>query len=92
MPFQQTSVTKPLAAVTRMCEAGNAVLFLPNQFGASIVINMLSGQFETEELREEEGNYMLDVWIPPAQEVQEVTQEASAGRAENSGPGFARQR
>ena len=85
MPFQQTSVTKPLAAVTRMCEAGNAVLFLPEQFGASIVINMLSGEFEVEELREEDGNYMLDVWIPPVEEVKQAAENAGA---RNEGSGF----
>ena len=92
MPFRQTSVTKPLAAVTRMCEAGNAVLFLPQQFGSSIVINMLSGEFETEDLREEDGNYMLDVWIPPANEVREVVQNVTNDGGGNNSPGFARQR
>ena len=76
MPFQQTSVTKPLAAVTKMCEAGQAVLFLPEEFGSSIVINMLSGDYETEELRQEDGNYMLDVWIPPIEEVEKAKQKA----------------
>ena len=76
MPFQQTSVTKPLASVVKMCESGTAVLFLPEQFGASIMINMLSGEFEVEELREEDGNYMLDVWIPPMEEVQSATRTA----------------
>ena len=64
--FQNTAVTKPLLSVKRMCEEGKAVLFLPHGYGPSVVINMVSGEFEIEELREEEGNYILDAWIPPA--------------------------
>ena len=92
MPFQQTSVTKPLAAVTKMCEAGQAVLFLPEQFGSSVVINMLSGEYETEELRAEDGNYMLDVWIPPAAEVEQARRQAGEGQTNHSNTGFAGQR
>ena len=87
MPFQQTSVTKPLAAVTKMCEAGQAVLFLPEEFGSSIVINMLSGEYETEELRQVDGYYMLDVWVPPAEEVERARQQAG-----NPETGFVGQR
>ena len=64
------------------------MLFLPEQFGASIMINMLSGEFEVEELREEDGNYMLDVWIPPIPEVQQATKAA----AEDNSAGFLRPR
>ena len=58
-------------------------MFLPEQFGSSVVINMLTGEYEIEELREEDGNYMLDVWIPPIEEVEQMTQEVGADR--NSG-------
>ena len=92
MPFQQTSVTKPLAAVTKMCEAGQAVLFLPEQFGSSVVINMLSGEYETEDLRAEDGNYMLDVWIPPAAEVEQARRQAQGGPTSYNEAGFAGQR
>lgn len=87
IPFQQTSVTKPLAALTKMCEAGQAVLFLPEEFGSSIVIKMHSGEYETEETRQEDGNCMLDVWIPPAEEVEKAKQKAG-----NPEAGFVGQR
>ena len=47
---------------------------------------MLTGEYETEELREEDGNYMLDAWIPPA------SMQRSAEDEETSSAGFIRPR
>ena len=64
MTFQATEkVRKPLAAVKRIVEAGHAVVFLPDNFGGSFILNLETG--EENGLREDDGNYMLDVWIPP---------------------------
>ena len=65
MTFQATEkVRKPLAAVKRIVEAGHAVVFAPEDLGGSFILNLESG--EENGLREDDGNYMLDVWIPPA--------------------------
>ena len=65
MRFQATEkVRKPLAAVKRIVEAGHAVIFAPEDMGGSFILNLSSG--EENSLREDDGNYMLDVWIPPA--------------------------
>ena len=65
MTFQATErVRKPLAAVKRIVEAGHAVVFAPEELGGSFILNLESG--EENGLREDDGNYMLDVWVPPA--------------------------
>ena len=63
MTFQACDVTKPLASVKRMMDAGHAVVFAPEEAGGSFVMNLSSGEDET--LIEEDGNYYIDVWIPP---------------------------
>ena len=63
MTFQACDVMKPLASVKRMVEAGNAVVFAPDEWGGSFVVNC--DTLEEEQLREEDGNYVLDVWVPP---------------------------
>ena len=68
MRFQATDkVKKPLAAVKRIVEAGHAVIFAPESMGGSFILNLES--LEDNSLREDDGNYMLDVWIPPAASV-----------------------
>ena len=49
---------------------------------------MLSGELEVDELRAEDRNYMLDVWIPPVEEVEHATKTAE----EDSTAGFVRPR
>ena len=44
----------------RTCEAGRVVVF--DEDGSSIY-NKMTG--ELNQLREEAGNYMFDVWVPP---------------------------
>ena len=66
MTFQATKkVKKPLASVKRMVEARHAVIFAPDDVGGCFILNLESG--ETNQLREADGNYMLDVWVPPAE-------------------------
>lgn len=60
MTFQGAPVSKPLGSVKRICSAGHFVLFDEE---ASFICNKSTG--EINYLREEEGNYMLDVCIPP---------------------------
>ena len=64
MTFQAAPVAKPLGSVDRICEAGHVVVF---DSDGSYIFNK-----KTEEinwLRIENGNYMLDVWVPPASQV-----------------------
>ena len=63
MTFQACEVTKPLASVNRMMDAGHAVVFAPESAGGSFVMNLETG--EDEVLIEEDGNYYMDVWVLP---------------------------
>ena len=60
MTFTGAPVAKPLGSVKRLCLSGHIVIF--DEEG-SYIMNKQSG--ECNMLREEDGNYMLDVWIPP---------------------------
>ena len=53
-------MSKPLASVKKICQAGHVVWF---DEGGSFIFNKATG--ECNALREEAGNYMLDVYIPP---------------------------
>ena len=53
-------VATPLASVKRICAAGHMVVF--DEQG-SFIYNKLTGELNA--LREEQGNYMLDVYVPP---------------------------
>ncbi len=64
MTFQAAPVSKPLGSVKRMCAAGHRVVF--DEEG-SFIQNKASGEINW--LREEEGNYVLDVWIVPPEAV-----------------------
>ena len=63
MTFQACDVTKPLAVVKRLMDAGHAVVFAPEELGGSLILNLASG--EDEPLVGEDGNYHMDVWVPP---------------------------
>ena len=60
MKMQAAEVSRPLASVKRICEAGHVVVF--DEEG-SYIFNKSTG--EINQLREESGNYMFDVWVPP---------------------------
>ncbi len=61
MTFQAAPVSKPLGSVKRICGTGHRVVF--DEEG-SFIQNKTTGEINW--LREEEGNYILDVWIIPA--------------------------
>ena len=60
MVFTGAPVAKPLASVKKICMAQHTVLF--DEEG-SFIYNKQTG--EVNALREESGNYMLDVYVPP---------------------------
>jgi hypothetical protein len=60
MRITAAPVTKPLASVMKIVEAGHMVVF--DKTG-SYIFNHASGELNV--LREEDGNYMLDVWVRP---------------------------
>ena len=64
MKVQAAPVTKPLASVMRIVQAGHVVVFDEE---ASYILNKRTG--EVNLLREEDGNYMLDVWVKPTRAV-----------------------
>jgi hypothetical protein len=67
MTVQAAPVTKPLASVMRIVRAGHMVVF---DNAGSYIYNK-----ETRELnmlREEDGNYMLDVWVKPTSDENEA--------------------
>ena len=63
MKMQAAEVSRPLASVKRICEAGHTVVF--DQTG-SFMYNKRTG--EVNYFREDSGNYIMDVWVPPADE------------------------
>ena len=60
MAFQATPVAKALGSVWKICKQGHSVIFDDE---GSYIYNKTTGELNW--LREEDGNYMLDVWIPP---------------------------
>ena len=61
MTFQAARVSKPLGSVTRIFAAGHRVVF--DEDGSDIENNTTG---EVNMLREDNGNYMLDMWIVTA--------------------------
>ena len=66
MTLQAAPVSKPLGSVKRMCANSHRVVFDDD---GSYIQNKLTGEINW--LREDNGNYMLDVWIVPPNELQE---------------------
>ena len=60
MTFQAAPVAKPLGSVKRICQAGHYVIFDED---GSYIMNKATGELNW--LREQNGNYMLDGWVPP---------------------------
>ena len=60
MTFQAAPVAKALGSVTRICQAGHRVVFDSEE--GSYIENKHTGEINW--LREENGNYILDLWIP----------------------------
>ena len=74
MTFQVAKVSKPLGAVSRICDAGHTVVF---KAGAGCIINDATG--EQTWLRRENGVYVLDAWVAPPQCVQELQASTFGG-------------
>ena len=72
MTFQAAPVSKALGSVKRMCSSGHRVVF--DEDGL-YVENKITGEINW--LREEAGNYMLDLWVIPPEE---MPAEAGFGR------------
>ena len=60
MLMRAAPVSKPLASVKKICQAGHAVIFDDE---GSFIINKTTGEMNW--MREDDGNYMLDAWVPP---------------------------
>ena len=65
MAFTGAPVAKPLASARKICTARHTVIF--DECG-SYIHNKSTG--EVNQLRGEQGNYMLDMYVPPNNEVQ----------------------
>ena len=63
MKFQTCDVTKPLAAVCNMLDNDQAVVFAPEKYGGSFVVDLETG--DEEPLEREDGNFVMHVWVPP---------------------------
>ena len=68
MTFQAAPVAKPSGSVKRICQAGHYLIFDED---GSYIVSMITG--EPNWLREQSGNYMLDVWIPPSSQTDAST-------------------
>ena len=65
MKYQVAPVAKPLVAVKRICQTGHRVVY---DGDGSYIEHKATGKRIW--LREEDGNYMLDTWVLPKEEVQ----------------------
>ena len=65
MKFQICDISKSLASVSRIVEAGHRVIFDIPEAG-SYIENRQTG--ERTYLRQERGLYLLDAWVMPNQE------------------------
>jgi hypothetical protein len=59
--YRACDVTKPLGSVSKICKKGHRVVF---EDGCSYIYNLYTG--DTTWLREENGVYIMDVWVPPS--------------------------
>ena len=65
MTLQAAPVSRPLGSVMRMCRSGHRVIFDDE---GSYIEHKVSGEINW--LREEDGNYMLDVWVIPRETIE----------------------
>ena len=74
MTLQAAPVDRPLGSVKRMCQAGHRIVF---DSDGSYVLNKTTK--EVNWLREENGNYMLDMWVILASWLQQGTSHMTKG-------------
>ena len=65
MRFQAAPVERPLGSVMRICAAGHRVVFDADE--GSYILNKESGELNW--LREDNGNYVMDTWVPPPSDI-----------------------
>ena len=63
MTFQSCDATKSLASVANMLDARQAVIFAPEEYGGSCVVDLETG--DEEPLIRQDGNFIMQVWVPP---------------------------
>lgn len=73
MTFQACDVTKSVASVANMLDAGQAVIFAPEAYGGSCVVDLESG--DEEQLLRQDGNLIMEVWVPPPKVAADVVRQ-----------------
>ena len=73
MTFQICDVTKALASVANMLDSNQAVIFAPDAYGGSCVVDLATG--EEESTTREDGNVMIEVWVPPPEVVKDFARQ-----------------
>ena len=74
MTLQAAPVDRPLGSVKRLCQAGHKVVFHGD---GSYVFNKTTK--EANWLREENGNFMLDMWVVPGSWVTDSVSDMTEG-------------
>ena len=69
MTFQAAPVSRPLGSVKKICKSGHRVVF--DEEG-SYIQNKANGEINW--MREEQGNYILDLWVMPNKDMDFVGQ------------------
>ena len=76
--FQVAPVAGPLGSVKRMMEAGHQVMF---DADGSYARNKMTG--EVNWMREENGNFLMDLWVMPAALMNQATNNAAGFRRQS---------
>ena len=74
MLMRAAPVSKPLASVKKICQAGHTLLFDDE---GSYIINKTTG--EVNWMREDDGNYMFDARVPPQEIVMQIRMRVLSG-------------
>ena len=82
MMFQAAPVAKPLGSLMKICQAGHVVVF---DSDGSYILNKTTGELNW--LRKENGNFMLNAWIPPQSQVDQRIQPITLPRSASLGQG-----
>ena len=75
MTFQATPVSKPLGSVKRMTACGHRVVFDED---GSYIQNKQTGEINM--LYEENGNFMMDLWIMPKNHLDKLSKQGFGGQ------------
>ena len=72
--WQMAAVTRPLKSVGELCDSGNRVVFGRS---GGMIQNIFTG--EVSSFSRENGTYLMDMWIPPAEHVSEMQTASGKG-------------